>query len=62
MPYFYTVLDIFECHYSVANFLVGNCSLSGREKVLQYLGHTFTEGTVEIFEDEVGVRFADSAL
>lgn len=62
MSYFYTILDVFECHYSIADLLVGSCSLAGREKVLQYLGHSFTKRTVEVFEYEVGVGFANSAL
>lgn len=62
MSYFYTVLDVFECHHSVAHLLIGSCSISGREKVLQYLRHSFTKRTIEIFEDEVRVGFADCAL
>ncbi len=62
VSHFYTVLDVFECHHPIADLLAGSCSLAGREKVFQYLGHSFTKGTVKIFEYEVGVRFADRAL
>ena len=62
MPYFYTVFDVFECHHSTADFLAGSCSLARRKEVLQYLDHSFAKSTVEVFEDEVGVGFADSAL
>ena len=62
MSYFYTILNVLECHHSAADLLVGSCSLTGREKVLQYLSHSFTQRTVEIFEDKVGIRFANSPL
>ena len=62
MSEFYAVLDVFEGHDSAADLLIGSYSLAGREKVFQYLDHSFSKRAVEIFEDEVGVRFADSAL
>ena len=57
---FDAVFDILKCDYSVANFLIGSCSFSWWEKMLQNLYKTLTERGRKTLEKEVRIGFADS--
>lgn len=58
MPYFYTILDVFERHNPITDLLIRGRCFSGWKEVLEYLCDPFAKRCVEVLKQKVRVRLA----